>query len=478
MAPAVKAWTRSVSQSGGGVGILVLVIAVGLAGWTAGQHGGPRRDGRGGGGAGAGARTGQSSGFGAGSSPNAGAGYAGQGSHSAGGGAAGGFRGGFGRQYAASSPPPFDEDIPFNRRARTQASEADDSERPRPQPRSFSNASANWQKAREETRKREEERKKAEDEKKRQADEAKRKDEEDRKKRAEAEKAKWEQMRARERETREREAREKAARERMEKEKAAKAGTPTFGVGERTNPYGDATPKATANTASPRKPYEKPTAKSYVGTETEQSYRPYDKPPVPKHQSSHSSFVESEYSSDARSQSTAPTSPPPSHRGPYTTKDPDKVMIKGVYQFTDSFPKPLATLVAGEGGITDGLILKINTEGMFVDDDKTHTGLRQWDVKAWTMKGVEVFPPSILSKLSNPLKEYEQTASKNGLHIVRASIRDAENKRYVFVVPEKEEWKVAMGLQRLRQGPLVRSFGLTAMSAVEAGRLLGMLGWA
>ena len=482
IAPAVKAWTRSVSQSGGGVGVLILVLAVGFAGWSMGQQGGSGR-GPGGGGAGAGARTG----FGAGSSPNTGAGNTGAGgSHSAGGqqsagGAHGGFGGGFGRQYAASSPPPPGEEDPFDRyrRARTQASEAGDSERPRPQPRSFSNASANWQKAREETRKREEERKKAEDDKKRQAEEAKKKEEEDRKKRAEAEKAKWEQMRARERETREREAREKQARERMEKEKEkAKASAPTFGVGERTNPYAEATPKPTANTASPRKHYEKPTATSYAGTETEQSYRPYDRPPGPKHQSSQSSFVESECSYDAQSHSTTPTSPPPSQRGPYSTKDPDKVMIKGVYQFSDSFTKPIATLVSGEGGITDGLILRITTEGMFVDDDKKGQGLRQWDVKAWTMKSVEVFPSRVLSKLDNPLKDYPQTITKNSLHVVRATIRDAENKKYVFVVPEAEEWKVAVGLQRLRRGPLVRSFTLTPMAPGDATKLLGMLGWA
>jgi len=153
-------------------------------------------------------------------------------------------------------------------------------------------------------------------------------------------------------------------------------------------------------------------------------------------------------------------------------------MIKGVYQFSDSFVKPIATLVSGEGGITDGLILRITTEGMFVDDDKKGQGLRQWDVKAWTMKSVEVFPSRVLTKLDNPLKDYAQTITKNSLHVVRATIRDAENKKYVFVVPEAEEWKVAVGLQRLRRGPLVRSFTLTPMSPADASKLLGMLGWA
>lgn len=70
-----------------------------------------------------------------------------------------------------------------------------------------------------------------------------------------------------------------------------------------------------------------------------------------------------------------------------------------------------------------------------------------------------------------------KTITKNKIHIVRATIRDAENKKYVFLVPEEEEWKVAVGLQRLRRGTQVRSFALTALSNVEASRLLGMLGW-
>jgi len=152
-------------------------------------------------------------------------------------------------------------------------------------------------------------------------------------------------------------------------------------------------------------------------------------------------------------------------------------MIKGVYLFSDSFPKPIATLVASEGGITDGLILRITTEGMFVDDDIKGQGLRQWDVKAWTMKSVEVNPAYILNKRDKPLTTSVKTMTKNKVHIVRATIRDTENKKYVFIVPEEEEWKVAVGLQRLRRGTQVRSFGLTALSNVEASRLLGLLGW-
>ena len=209
----------------------------------------------------------------------------------------------------------------------------------------------------------------------------------------------------------EREARAQAARDRIEKAKSERSG-PTFGIGERTNPYAmdnsktptPAAAAAQAATASslgkkpyerPSAQYERPSAQSYVGTATDESYRPYDKA-RPKHAGSASSFYSSYSESYAPSQSTAQTSPPPSHRGPYSTKDPDKVVIFGVYQFSDSFPKPTVSLVAGQEGWSDGIILRITTEGMFVDDDVKGTGLREWDVKAWAMKGVEVCKNTLL----------------------------------------------------------------------------------
>jgi hypothetical protein len=190
------------------------------------------------------------------------------------------------------------------------------------------------------------------------------------------------------------EARQAAARERIAelraKSELGTASSQKFGVGERTNPYSldpndrTPTPAATAAQAAARK-YERPTAQSYVGTSTGESYRPYDKH---KHAGSGGSSVYSE--SYAPSQSTAPSTAPPRQSGPYTTTDPGKVVLKAVYSFSDSFPKPQTSLVAGQDGVTDGLILKIGTEGMFVDDDVRGIGLREWDVKTWTMRSVEV----------------------------------------------------------------------------------------
>lgn len=64
-----------------------------------------------------------------------------------------------------------------------------------------------------------------------------------------------------------------------------------------------------------------------------------------------------------------------------------------------------------------------------------------------------------------------------GLHLLRATVRDQEGKRYLFVIGEDEGWKVAVGLQRLRRGTQVRALGVAGMSGLEAKNTLEMLGW-
>ena len=96
-------------------------------------------------------------------------------------------------------------------------------------------------------------------------------------------------------------------------------------------------------------------------------------------------------SSYAASQSTARTTPPPANREPYQTKDPDKIVIKAVYSFNNAFQNtPIVSLVPGEGKVTDGLVLRITTEGLFIDDDVRHMPQREWDIKAWGLRLVEV----------------------------------------------------------------------------------------
>ncbi|KAL2829856.1 hypothetical protein BJY01DRAFT_122679 [Aspergillus pseudoustus] len=276
-------------------------------------------------------------------------------------------------------------------------------------------------------------------------------------------------------------------------------------------------------TPSPKKPAA-PQSKASAPTVDDDAYsfRPYDRPRRPYGGTEKSSvYSESSY---APSQSTARTTPPPSHRGPYETKDPDKIVIKGVYAFNNAFLRtPVAQLVSGEGMVTDGLVLRITTEGLFIDDDLRGVPQREWDVKAWTMKLVEVWchrvgppkpnapkanqaffrrsnenptseesdaylanflkvckntcrlaSPAFLSRSSTDSKD---TRPHDGLHVLRATIRDQEGRRYVFVVQETEGWKVALGLQRLRKGSQVRALGVCGMALAETRTILSGLGY-
>lgn len=311
----------------------------------------------------------------------------------------------------------------------------------------------------------------------------KKKDEAEKQARAAAEKIRWEQAKAREKEARElearqklakdkvakeKEAREKDAREREAREKIAKAKLEREKEKEKEKEKataGVAAARSTVSssstikpTSSPEKKYEAPAAKSYASTETsEYSYRPYDKPSHTRNPlgSSTSSYTESSY---AASISTARTTPPPEYRGPYSTTDPDKIIIRAVYAYNNMFPKPVSQLVSGEGSVTDGLILRITTEGLFIDDDVRRVPQREWDVKAWGIKLVE----------SGEMKPHQ---------ILRATVRDVEGKKYVFVIPSEQGWKVDVGLARLRKGPLVRSCGMNGIKAPEMKKVLGELGF-
>jgi hypothetical protein len=323
---------------------------------------------------------------------------------------------------------------------------------PPPRQEEKSSAQSGWEKAREETRKREEARKREEDVKRKREEAQKAREEAERTAKAKAEKEKWEQARAREKEQREREARERIARERREKD---------------TREREEREHKARSAHSSPNKPtqssnYHKPTARS---VEEEYSYRPYDAPPKrPGFKSSASSISGLSESSYAPSHSTARTTPPPSQRGPYSTKDPDKIQIKAVYLFSDSFPmKPIASLISSQGSVTDGLVLRIKTEGLFIDDDVRGVPQREWDVKAWTLKLVE--------------DGMTKNQAGLGVHVLRATTRDAENKKYTFVLDETEAWKVAVGLARLRKGSQVRALGMNGMKESEVRGLLSHLGW-
>jgi hypothetical protein len=352
-----------------------------------------------------------------------------------------------------------------------------------------------------------------------------------------AERERAERERAeRERAERERAERERAEREKAEKEKAEKEK-------ERQ--------KAASEPAKERSPPKRPPNPT-VRTENEDdaySFRPYDRPKKPVHKANSAASIYSE-SSYAPSQSTARTTPPPVNRAPYTTKNPDKIIIKGVYSFNNAFMRtPIAQLISGSGNVTDGLILRITTEGLFIDDDVRGVPQREWDIKAWTMKLAEVWCPNFLedsactgspgrnsSQSRSPIQSLGETdaflkrlseactthcceiprsetpsscsshrtfsttsafaspvyssirsgtddtvtqsGEMMGLHVLRASIRDQEGKKYVFVLSQSEGWKVAMGLQRLRRGTQVRALGVSGLPPNETKALIENLGWA
>ena len=452
--PILKSWTTSIVSSGG-PGLLMMILGVGVASWAWGKA--------------------QADGVPWNFGPGAGAGGAGTSAHT-------------GQPGANTSPPdpgPEAKPKPSWQRANTGPAGSG----------AAGGAHGGWEKAREETRKKEEERKK--------------KEEEDKK----AREAVWERAKAR----------EKEAREREERERKAKSAN---------DPYA-ASRNGTRSTPSSPKKHQQPTARTYRGTDDDEySFRPYDKPRRPREdqtQSQSSGYSESSY---APSQSTSRTTPPPSmHRGPYSTKDPDKIVVKAVYSFPNAMAKlPSAKLVSGVGSVTDGLILRITTEGLFIDDDVRGVPQREWDVKAWTMKLVEVWCPragssgarAAPSSSNHPVRSLFdggkataaataaesdrvietllrtcktdcislqhqhqhhasnstfQSADYKGLHALRASIRDQEGRRYVFVLDNAESWKVAVGLQRLRRGSQVRALAVSSMSASDTRTLLEGLGW-
>ncbi|KAF9772445.1 hypothetical protein IL306_009863 [Fusarium sp. DS 682] len=397
----------------------------------------------------------------------------------------------------------------------------------------------------EEAKRREEEKKQKELEKQREQERLeKEKAEKERIEKEKAEKEKAEQEQA----ERERAARETADRQRM---------SYAYSGGEKISMWPNGRPPAapkstTSSTSKPppsaassqRKPGPVPSAtKSNVsGVSTENSYRPYDKPKQPKHRGSMSSLGSE--SSWAASQTTGRTTPPPSTRaGPYSTKDPDKIVISGVYLFMNQFAKtPASQLISGVGTVTDGLILRVTTEGLFIDDDVRNVPQREWDVKTWTLKQVEVWcPPHCLKSptasspapgtQTNPLlyKMASSRARDRGatqplvgeeadvyltemlracktccrLGLCNRKFRDTnipsstgqtgewkskglhllratnrEGKRYLFVIDESESWKISTGLQRLRKSPLAQQLAVSGMMASDARGTLEMLGWA
>lgn len=75
-------------------------------------------------------------------------------------------------------------------------------------------------------------------------------------------------------------------------------------------------------------------------------------------------------------------------------------------------------------------------------------------------------------------KPFEQSCELNGMHVLRATIREQDGRKYVFILSQSEGWKVAVGLQRLRRGSLVQAMGVAGLPQNEAKAILENLGFA
>lgn len=564
------------------MGMMMLTIAVGLGAWSLGRV---QQDGA-----------------------NGPGGPGGSGGHHTTGGGFGGTTSGGNTAPPNGAPPPHSPP-PQPETPRQEKPQSSWQRPPPPQPgqsrpEAPNTPKAAWERAKAETKKREEEAKQREEERKKAAEAAERKRQAEerikqarekerlerlqREQEAKARLEKLKQEAQREKERKEKEERDRLEKEKVEREKAeqeraskaeaerqARTGSTyaNSGVGEKTSLWPNGKPPAAASTQPPSSPQAAkpaaappsptkrppaPTAKTFTGIDEDTySFRPYDKPKRQARKKSISDDMSE--SSWAPSMSTARTTPPPSVRQPYSTKDPDKIVIRAVYGFLNQFAKtPSSQLISGTGNVTDGLILRITTEGLFIDDDVRSVPQREWDVKAWTLKLVEVWCPTHFAALANsnegkipsssanlnnasffqkaarlrntargetkamPEAEVESylsgmldccesscrlglcdfaasafaatasTASSTnsassakqtgewkakGLHLLRATLRDQENKRYMFVIGEEESWKVSVGLQRLRKGSQVRSLGVAGMNPGEVRTALELLGW-
>jgi len=63
----------------------------------------------------------------------------------------------------------------------------------------------------------------------------------------------------------------------------------------------------------------------------------------------------------------------------------------------------------------------------------------------------------------------------SGQHMIRASVRDAEGRRYLFVCDEGEAWKMAGSVIRLRKGSQARMLAVDGMGTAEASLIMTKL---
>ncbi|KAF8418867.1 hypothetical protein EV426DRAFT_308517 [Tirmania nivea] len=192
----------------------------------------------------------------------------------------------------------------------------------------------------------------------------------------------------------------------------------------------------------------------------------------------------------------------PSGRKIYISLHPDKASLRAVAAFHKAVA--IAKLRPNYAGLSEGLILRISHDGLFIDDDVRGVHQKEWDIKVAMLKSVEIYCPnfastpptpldrkksrlkrvnsrdSILTSLSNneddpsevfldelicscltvcqcagpqpKQKNLTAPAQKQPLitHVLRAELRNG--RKFVFLIEGDEGWKLGVGMQRMRKG--------------------------
>jgi len=192
----------------------------------------------------------------------------------------------------------------------------------------------------------------------------------------------------------------------------------------------------------------------------------------------------------------------PSGRKIYISLHPDKASLRAVAAFHKAVA--IAKLRPNYAGLSEGLILRISHDGLFIDDDVRGVHQKEWDIKVSMLKSVEIYCPNFTSTPLPPLdrkksrlrrtnsrdsiltsaSNHEDDASELFLdelicsclsvcqcagpqpkqqnltapaqkqplitHVLRAELRNG--RKFVFLIEGDEGWKLGVGMQRMRKG--------------------------
>ncbi|KAF8458307.1 hypothetical protein BGX38DRAFT_1256543 [Terfezia claveryi] len=192
----------------------------------------------------------------------------------------------------------------------------------------------------------------------------------------------------------------------------------------------------------------------------------------------------------------------PSGRKIYISLHPDKASLRAVAAFHKAVA--IAKLRPNYAGLSEGLILRISHDGLFIDDDVRGVHQKEWDIKVPMLKSIEIYCPNFTSTPSPPLdrkkSRLRRTNSRDSIltsasnneedlsevfldelicsclsmcqcvgpqpkqqnltapaqkkplitHVLRAELRNG--RKFVYLIEGDEGWKLGVGMQRIRKG--------------------------